>query len=157
MNIQRKGYGRIAGTSYEYVPLDEDPLYYPPVPYWMPNNGYLQTEWSFIPDENGVAKIIINPKHWLVPLLKPDGPSDSLKDIEQFCFIGTKKSDSLSLHFKFRVVRLSDGAMSRLSDQTFSAGVNRSYMGPYITLVNTDSADTVAIAKEKLHTSISVR
>ena len=150
MNIQRKGYGCIAGRSYEY----KGQQYYPLVPDWMPNNGYLQTEWSFIPDKNGVAKVVINPKHWLVPLLKPEWPSDFLDPNGNFYFIGAKRSDSHSLPFKFRVVRLSDGKMSRLSEQTFSAGLQSSRN---ITLINADSADAVIIQNEGLHTSISVR
>ena len=112
MNIQRKGYGQIAGTSYEY----KGRQYYPPVPDWMPNNGYLQTEWVFSPDENGIAKIIIDPSHWLVSLLKPGFTSNFLDPTGNFYFIGAKGFPSHSLPFKFRVIRLSDGKMSRLSE-----------------------------------------
>lgn len=57
---QRIGYGCFAGITM-------DGIEFPSVPEWMPNDGYLQTEWDIGAD----GTVTIDLKEWILPLLKP--------------------------------------------------------------------------------------
>lgn len=76
---QRIGYGRIAGNQYVNI-------VFPSVPDWMPNGGYLQTEWDIGAD--GTVKIDLS--SWILPLLKAmDGAWGSLETTEHRYYVVT--------------------------------------------------------------------
>lgn len=103
-SVSRKGYGRLAGKNQGYQ-VDHDR--YPSVPDWMPNDGFLQTEWE-IP--GGTEEIVIDLKQWLLPMLKPIDPRAD--DPWANCgMIGLGTNDKASLLIQWRLVRLEDGAV----------------------------------------------
>lgn len=138
-NISRKGYARLAGR------LCGDPangVFYPPVPSWMPNGGYLQTEWPLM---MGDSSLEIDLRQWLMPMLKP-------LDVEQAdpwaeCgLIGLDPSSNAGLLMRFCAVRARDGAVGESRD-TLRVGVGDPENGGY--LIGRESE-----ADGKLYTSI---
>lgn len=108
-SVSRKGYGRLAGTA---IGCLSDNGNYPSVPDWMPNDGYLQTEWE-VPA--GAQEFKIYLKRWLLPMLKPIVPSAD--DPWKKCgMIGLGTTDKASLLMQWRLVRLDDGAVGECRD-----------------------------------------
>lgn len=113
----RKGYGCLAGTK---VACLSDGVGYPSVPDWMPNGGYLQTEWEV---SSGSEQIEIDLKRWLLPMLKPLNPAAN--DPWASCgMIGLGQCDNASLLMQWRLVRLEDGAVGECRD-TLKVGAPR--------------------------------
>ncbi len=120
-NISRKGYGRLATQS---IGNNVENGVYPAVPEWMPNGGYLQTEWEF---PIRTEKIKINMKEWLLPMLKPLVPNAD--DPWAECgMIGIGEGDVASLLMQFRLVRLDDGAVGECRD-TLKVGAGKNSDG----------------------------
>ena len=130
-NVSRKGYGHLTGSFYQY--LDGSPLY-PEVPDWMPNGGYLQTEWEITADDNGAAVLEVDLRTWLLPMLKPrtPGAGDPWAECD---LIGVGKGDKAPLLMQWRLVRLSDGAVGECR-QTLRVGVKNANKGGTITIAN---------------------
>ncbi|MDO4564705.1 MAG: hypothetical protein Q4C04_03750 [Clostridia bacterium] len=119
-NMARFGYGLIAQTPYACTNT-ADTLLYPPVPDWMPNNGYLQTEFPLNEEnlQNGFYELSIG--SFLLPLLKPTDKALGWNDMG---FIGLGGSGlKAPLLFQFRLV--ADGRiLSRIHD-TLCIGMHR--------------------------------
>lgn len=88
------GYGSIAGTRQKFL-YNNQYYYYqrPEVPDWMPQNGYIQTEWEITPEDIEEGYIEIDASNEFLSLLtivepqsptpeyEPDFSTDSLKII----------------------------------------------------------------------------
>lgn len=59
----RMGYGKLAGKQISVSSAEV----FPAVPDWMPNDGYLQTEWEVGAD----GTVTIDLMRWLLPMVKP--------------------------------------------------------------------------------------
>lgn len=130
-----KGYANLAGQYYAGYVNGE---VYPPVPDWMPNNGILQTEWSFTAGAE-TEKLDIDYSEWLLPMLKPN-PGDFSRGT--YGLIGVY-SAAAPLLMQFRLVHR--GIVGNCYN-TFCVGVPRDNKG-YISL---DSLNHI----KNLYTSI---
>lgn len=105
----RKGYAHLVGKAFSNV---DGSGKYPAVPDWMPNDGYLQTEWE-IPAGTQELKIYL--KRWLLPMLKLVAP-DADDPWASCGMIGLGTNDKASLLMQWRLVRLEDGAVGECRD-----------------------------------------
>ncbi len=69
VNATRVGYGMLAETKQRAE--GSDYYYYPRVPGWMPNDGFLQTEFKLTSADRLRGYIDIDVAKWLVPMAKP--------------------------------------------------------------------------------------
>ncbi len=127
--VGRLGYGTVAKS-----PLNSDR--YPnahefaEVPEWMPNNGYLQTEWDI---EDGTTSLEISLDEWIVPMMRPacvyskesswNGRFDSNADYEDFYgkMIGVAGRSAAAKLFRFCVADASGTVYPAMS--TLAVGV----------------------------------
>ncbi len=111
----RKGFARLAGLHWGYIDAN---ACYPSVPSWMPNGGYLQTEWEVL---DAAEEIKIDLKRWLLPMLKPIDPA--AEDPWASCgMIGLGTAEKAALLMQWRLVRRKDGAVGESRD-TLKVGV----------------------------------
>ena len=96
------------GTKYGYASLttgeskygsDPSGVRYPPVPDWMPDNGYLRTEFD-IPIGSDSIEIVL--PEWIVPLYKPNGIDLANNELSwsPASFMGTRQ-DRAPILFRF--------------------------------------------------------
>ncbi len=119
----RLGYGMLAGTL--YASLDGNPCY-PGVPSWMPNNGYIETEFPIGEEALEQGYIDIPIYRWLVPMLKPIN-GDTL-DWQSCGIIGLQgKAGKAPLLFQLRLYR--NGEEIGTCRNSFCFGLRR-HCGP---------------------------
>lgn len=117
-DVHLKGYGNLSGVYFAHVNGNTP---YPVAPEWMPNGGFLQTEWAIQTIPTPVEKIEINLKQWLLPMLKPLDPAAD--DPWAECgMIGLGRAAGASLLMQWRLVRLEDGVIGDCLD-TLKVGV----------------------------------
>ncbi len=144
--VCRKGYGKLASRT--YVGYRDENGCYPEVPEWMPNGGYLQTEWNgiFVAVAGDTDAIIpIDLRTWLLPMLKPKRILSD-ESWAKCLLIGVGGRAKAPLLMQWRIVRLSDGAVGECR-QTLRVGVHCPHRDGVLTL------DTEG-AIEGLYTSI---
>ena len=88
----RWGYGLLQNTAA-----------YPPVPEWMPQNGFLQTEFLITVEDRKRGYIDIELGTYLLPLLKP---TDEEHEWKELGFIGLQGSGQENCHLlRFRICK----------------------------------------------------
>lgn len=104
----RKGYGNLVDRPFAYE--KGGIAKYPTPPSWMPNGGYLQTEWELpvAPDSTLFFKLDLST--WLLPMMKTKvfSGEHAWKSLE---LIGIGSQDRAPLLMRWHVVRLKDGAV----------------------------------------------
>lgn len=84
---------------------DEDGVEFPAVPSWMPNNGFLQTEWEFVPTKS-TWSVTLPISDTFDCLRKPIFDKDG-EILNWNCLVGTRKKGCKSLEFRFTVFEAS--------------------------------------------------
>lgn len=154
----RIGYGVLAGTP---VDLAISTGYFQEVPPWMPNNGYLQTEWAI----GTSGYLTINLCSWFTPMCKPcseekgtslDGVFKThsiLKDNYIARTIGVGQNPCAGKLFQFRLVD-EDGIIYPSQD-TLSIGHTKNHNAyPYFLIEKSSSGNTYQIVSSSLFSSI---
>lgn len=126
--------GKKIGTKYGYASLTTgnsrygsvpSGIKYPPVPDWMPDNGYLRTEFD-VPSGSDSIEICI--PEWIVPLYKPNGidlHNNSMIWVPA-SLMGTRQ-DRAPILFRFIAVDNYDGTIKAFqsTNATLAVGVRR--------------------------------
>lgn len=118
-NICRLGYAKAIAKENGYIPE------------WMPNNGYLQTEWD-IPENHGENYILsIDFREWILPMLKnPEQyPEEYAVQI-----IGLQNRKAGALWMKWKVIRVKDQAEGECQ-QTVKIGTHQSANHPTLSII----------------------
>lgn len=99
------GYGQIAGKK-QLINADTN-LYaeYPPVPAWMPGEGYIQSRIPILSEDLTRGYIDIDLCDYLLPLLKPGVLSNAYITWRMSHFLGLSAYKSVAHHIKFHVIR----------------------------------------------------
>lgn len=116
---QKWGYGLIAELPYACTGDD----LYPPVPDWMPQDGYLKTTFTISQQDKAIGYIEVHLDSFLVPLLKP---VDAMLEWHEVSFIGLEGDGrDNSLVFRFRICK--DGAPVDDPGDILKLGFRRNY------------------------------
>lgn len=125
--VSRFGYGMVAGQ-----PVQSKPEYvFCDVPEWMPNEGFLQTEWD-IPTDASPLEISLDT--WLLPMIRPehkdrDNNADGMFDSDATAkevygaMIGVAKPALAGKLFRFCLV--DDSGVVYPSESTLSVGASK--------------------------------
>lgn len=118
--ISQMGYGVVATRKRNYTGVDMISPF-PKVPAWMPNNGFIQTEWLLTAEDisRGYLDIEIF-KDW-VSLLYYKYDNITNKDYLSGV-IGTGSPNGSSMKIKFGLVRIDDFSLQALSYNTLYFG-----------------------------------
>lgn len=120
-NTYRLGYATL---------VRQKPNRYSEVPSWMPNQGYLQTEWE-IPEYHGEDYVLsIDFNEWILPMIKE--PDDFTRG-EAVSLIGLRGGTNSAIWTKWKIVRLNDGAVGECN-QLVKIGQNMELTRKYPTL-----------------------
>ena len=83
--------------------LLEDDAAYPPVPEWMPQHGFLQTEFFITEEDRELGYIDIDLGTYLLPLLKP---TDKEHEWKELGFVGLQGNGQENCHLlRFRICK----------------------------------------------------
>lgn len=113
-NISRLGYGKLTSADPEGFPQKYEEDY----------KNYLQTEWDVPVDNDGTYTLSLNYANWFSPMIKLTDP---------ITLVGAPKGRNFALWYKFKVVRVRDGAIGKC-DNIVKIGQNNSGKGWMITL-----------------------
>lgn len=96
---QRWGYGLMAETTYQHT----GDLEYPPVPEWMPHDGFMETEHTISAEEKADGFIDLDLSTYLLPLLKP---VDKMLTFSDCGFVGMQRDGrNHCLLLRFRICK----------------------------------------------------
>ena len=151
----RIGYGKLAGKAVYGVGVDV----FPDVPSWMPNNGFLQTEWNV---SAGAQTATIDLITWLPPMVKPVGKTiwttDNVESLGIFVtghMIGVSNKHFAGLLFRFCPVDDEGIAYPCLDTLTVGCGKWKNQDDKLVPRVFVSSTDKALIARDScLYTSI---
>ena len=98
--------------------LIQDKVDYPLVPDWMPNNGYMQTEFTISSADRELGYVDIPLSEYLLPLLKPVDKEHSWRELG---FIGLQGNGQANSHLlRFRICK--DGTPIDIPGDTLRIG-----------------------------------
>jgi len=122
--VCKVGYGQIASYSYAHGKADtEEVLFYPEVPEWMPNNGYLKTVLPLTTSMLKRGFLDLDLTKWLLPMLKP---TEEVMDWSRCGLIGIQKNGTdAPILFQFRLA--SNGKVVGEAKDTLAVGMRGSF------------------------------
>lgn len=119
--VVKMGYGDLAGMKYANSTADNAEIY-PPVPDWMPNEGYLETVIPITTMARRRGYVLLNISDWLLPLLKPAEEDDFFWS--RCGLMGVQGDGTIApLLFQFRLVL--DGVQVGSAENTLAVGIRR--------------------------------
>ena len=93
-NIKRLGYGNLAKMYPGAFPPKHEEDY----------KNYLQTEWDVPVDNDGTYTLSLDYANWFSPMFKSTSP---------ITLVGAPKGKSFALWYKFKIIRIRDGAIGQ--------------------------------------------
>lgn len=117
----RWGYAQLEGEEICSGNDNSVGKYYPTVPSWMPNDGYMQTVFEI---DSGIADdgfLEINLQTWLLPLLKPN----TAGQWQRMGLFGLQKTGKSAIHIRFDLYD-KDGVLLGECKNVLHVGANRS-------------------------------
>ena len=104
---KRWGYANIAGQKIGSGNDQWNGLYYPSVPSWMPNEGYMKTVFAIDSAAAADGSVTIDLTEWMIPLLKPNSYNGEWIGVGLFSLPNIDKG---AVHIRFDL-HSSDGAL----------------------------------------------
>lgn len=121
-NVVKFGYGEIAGQTYAHGEGSFVSTY-PEVPEWMPNSGFLETEFAISPVVRKRGYYMLDLSSWLLPLLKPINEE---LDWKRCGFMGLQSDGTIApLLFQFRLME--DGKVVGTAENTLAVGMRKQF------------------------------
>lgn len=106
-NIKRLGYGSLEKIDSDRFPKKDVENY----------KKYLQTEWDIPVNNDGSYTLTLNYSEWIAPMIKLTDP---------ITLVGAPKGRNFALWYKFKIVRVRDGAIGQC-DNIVKIGQNNSH------------------------------